>query len=122
MFEERRVNRSTQTHRALELQLVASAERAEFSSLTLSEQEGLLVAGTGEHGEVEEIAALSPHVVGEAQLWHGRVNTSFGDRIVTIIVVDTPDGPLYLSGVGGSVSHIVPELMLSSGGVSRILS
>jgi len=122
MFVERRLNRSTEMHRALELQLQASAERAGFSSLVLVEEQGLLVAGAGERGLFDQIAAISPQVARERELWHGTVPAELGDQLLTVAAVRSPLGSLYLSGVGGKRSAIVPELGRSAQGVCRILA
>jgi hypothetical protein len=122
MFVERRRNRSTETQKALELQLEASAERAGFCSLVLVEEQGLVVAGAGERALFEEIAAISPQVARARELWHGTVPTEAGDQLLTIAAVRSASGPLWLSGVGGKRSAIVAELGRSGQGVCRILA
>lgn len=118
---ERRRNRSNRPGTALSFQLAASARRARFSSMVLSEELGLVVANSGDASESEEIAALSPQIAGDCDLWHGRINTSLGQRTVTIAAVNSPHGRLFLSGVGGTHAAIIPELRRSSQGVCRIL-
>ena len=122
MAAERRVNRSNQLSTALRHQLNASASRARFSSIVLAEDQGLVVANSGDDSESEEIAALSPQIARNCDLWHGRVATSFGERMVTIAAVPSPHGRLFLSGVGGHRASIISELRQSSQGVCRILA
>lgn len=122
MLQERRVNRSKMTSTALELLFSASASRAQFDSLVLAEEHGLLVAGAGDGAETEEIAALSAMVASECDLWHGKLETTAGAKKVTITVVDSPEGRMYLAGVGGQQARIVPELMHSYRGVRRIMA
>jgi hypothetical protein len=121
MAAERRRNRSNQLSTALRYQLNASASRARFSSMVLAEDQGLVVANSGNDSESEEIAALSPQIANNCDLWHGRVATSFGERTVTIAAVASPHGRLFLSGVGGNRASIISELRQSSKGVCRIL-
>lgn len=121
MIAERRVNRSNRTSTALGYQLAASARRARFSSMVLGEELGLVVANTGDPNESEEIAALAPQIARDCDLWHGRIHTSAGERMVTIAAVRSPHGRLFLSGVGGNRSAIISELRRSGQGVCRIL-
>ena len=122
MSAERRINRSNEMPKALELQLVASSERAQFNSLSLAEEHGLLVAAAGDPAEWDEIAALSPHIAGHSSLWHGQVRTSEGPKLLTVALVESDQSRLYLAAVGGRLSAIVPELLLSCKGVHRILA
>jgi len=122
-MRERRVNRSNNTDTALKLQLAATAQRARFSSLAVVEELGFVVASTGPKEEAEEIAALTPIIAGESELWHGKVRTVDGDALVTIKALDYSDSrPLYLSAVGGDHSVIVRELSHGGAGVCRILA
>lgn len=122
MAAERRVNRSNQLSTALRYQLDASARRARFSSMVLAEDQGLVVAASGNDPESEEIAALSPQIARNCDLWHGRVATSFGERTLTIAAVRSDHGRLFLSGVGGNRANIISELRHSGRGVCRILA
>jgi hypothetical protein len=119
---ERRQNRSGELSEALGLQLASSATRAKFSSLVLAEEMGLLVAGSGDAGELEEIAALAPLLAGQSRYWQGRVETAAGLRMVSVAKVDTALGVFYLSGVDGKIPAIWAELRLGSRGVARIVS
>ena len=80
-----------------------------------------MVAGAGDGQELEEIAALTPLIVGDGRYWQGRVETSGGIRLVTVARVDTSLGTFYLSGVEGKVSAIWAELRQGSRGVARIV-
>jgi hypothetical protein len=121
MFSERRRHRSNHLSTALHYQLAASAQRARFHTLVLGEEQGLVVAEAGPGAESEEIAALAPQIAGGSDLWHGRVTTSRGERVVTIAAVSSPHGRLFLSGVGGNRAAIISELRRSGEGVTRIL-
>lgn len=119
---ERRQNRSQDLSEALGLQLASSATRAKFSALVLAEEMGLLIAGAGDAGELEEIAALAPLLAGQSRYWQGRVETEAGLRMVSVTRVDTALGVFYLSGVEGKIPAIWAELRHGSRGVARIVS
>ena len=123
MRMERRVKRSHNVHEALELQLVASMERAGFTSVILAEDQGFPVAGAGSVRDSEEIAALAPGLVPGKKLWQGRIAIDNGpEKLVTITPLETEVGQLYLCGVGGDASKVLTELSLSCQGVHRILA
>ncbi len=121
-MRERRTNRSNHTDTALQLQLAATAKRGQFSSLAVVEELGFVVASAGPRSEAEEIAALTPIIAGDCELWHGKVRTASGETLVTIKALDFDSGPLYLSAVGGDHSSIIRELSQSGAGVCRILA
>ncbi len=122
MHCERRQNRSQDLGLALELQLCSTAERASFGSLVLAEERGLMVAGAGKNDELEEIAALAPLLAGTSRFWQGRVDTTMGNRLITVVRVETALGTFYLSGTDGNIISIWSEMRHSSRGVARIVS
>ena len=122
MFEERRINRSNEIHQALRFLLSASASRAHFHSLVLSNEDGLLIADTGNQESNEELAALSPQLTSESTFWQGVVDTQTGSKFVTVTCIPTDCGPVYLSAVGGFDPGIKWELFNSGRSVKRILS
>ena len=122
MHEERRVRRSQDLSEALELQIAATVQKAHFNSLALAEECGFLVAGCGNSEEIQELAALAPHLAGESRFWQGQATTSSGEHRLSVALVDSPLGKLYLCGVGGSIGSIWSELRQSCQGVTRIMS
>ncbi len=122
MQQERRKNRSQDLSEALTLQIAATVERANFKSLALSEECGLLVAGWGEFEQVQELAALAPYLAGESRYWQGCAETLVGERRLSVALIETPLGRLYLCGTGGAIGSIWTELRTSGLGVARILS
>ena len=122
MHCERRQKRSQDLSEALELQLFSTVERANFSSLVLAEERGLMVVGTGKGEELEEIAALAPVLAGQSRFWQGRVETAAGQRLITVVRVDTALGTFYLSGTEGKITSIWSEMRHGSRGVARIVS
>lgn len=122
MHEERRVNRSCDLSEALQLQIAATVKKARFSSLALAEECGLLVAGCGDSSTVQELAALAPYLAGESRFWQGRAETNDGEHRLSVALVETPLGKLYLCGADGTIGAIWTELKNTSYGVTRILS
>ena len=121
--EERRTNRSDNIFCALELQLAATARRARFSSIVLTEEQGLTVASTGNAGEVEEIAAMSPQLAPGGRIWQGKIrNDDGGSRLVTVAPIQSDTSKLFICAVGGNSSIITSALLRGGQGVKRILS
>jgi hypothetical protein len=71
---ERRKNRSSSSGVAAQLYLEALAARCRLTDLVLSDESGLLVAGTSSTGDADEIAAMTPFFGGRASAvpWHDR--------------------------------------------------
>jgi len=123
MSEERRENRSDNIYKALELQLSATARRARFSALVLTEDQGLTVAASGDVDKVEEIAVLSPKLAPGSRFWQGNIRSSDGsNRSVTVAPVETGAGHLYLCALGNVSATAIAELQLSGRGIDRILA
>jgi len=122
MQQERRVNRSDNLLEALSHLLTATAKRAHFTSLTLTEGQGITVAEIGDAGEAEDIAVISPQLAPGARFWQGIVKTADGRKRVTVAPISTDEGPLFLCAVGGMRSAIASELLRSGMGVCRILA
>ena len=121
--EERRQSRSDNLYKALELQLASTAQRARFSSVILTEAQGVTVASTGDAGELEEIAALSPQLAPGGKFWQGRIKSEDGSsRLFTVAPIVTESGKLYLCAVGGTGSLITTSLLMGGRGVDRILA
>jgi hypothetical protein len=121
MLEERRRNRSYNTHEALGLQLASCATRAQLSSLILAEDQGLPVATAGKIEEAEEIAAMAPSLARDSGCWHGSIQTAEGIKRVTVCPVPTELGRLFLCAVGGGGRTTDTELIRGGAGVRRIL-
>ncbi len=123
MTDERRRKRSCNTQQALDLQLAATVERGGFSSVMLTERQGIPLAAAGNVSADEEICVLAPRLVPGNRLWQGRVAIDNGpERLVTIAPIKTDVGHLYLCGVGGVSSAVMAELLHGSRGVHRILA
>jgi hypothetical protein len=121
--QERRVSRSDNLYEALELQLAATARRARFTSIILTDEQGLTVASCGNAGEAEDIAVLSPQLAPGGSLWQGKIRSGEGmNRLVTVAPFNSDAGRLFLCAVGGIGSCITSELLMGGRGVSRILA
>jgi hypothetical protein len=122
MQVERRVRRSQEMGQALELQIAATVKRARFESLALAEECGFLVAGSGDPEMIQEMAALAPHLAGNSRYWQGNAPITKGEQRLSVALVQTPLGKLYLCGVGGKIGTIWSELRQGCQGVTRIVS
>lgn len=118
----RRKERSTCIYEALHLQLAASAKRARFSSMVLSDDLGLVVASYGNPKVSEHIAALSPKLAMGHKTWHGRLKTNRGDVLLSVAPIRYNDTTLYLSATEGTGAVVPKELFTSGQGVLRILA
>ncbi|GEM_PF-1956572 len=122
MHEERRKNRSPDLSEALALQIAATVQRGQFKSLALAEECGLLVAGWGESEQVQELAALAPCLAGDSRYWQGHASMTSGEHRLSVVLIETLLGKLYLCGTGGAIGSIWTELRTSGIGVARIVS
>jgi hypothetical protein len=122
MQRERRANRRDNILEALGHLLDATARRAHFSSITLTEGQGITVAAVGDTAEAEDIAVISPRLAPGARLWQGIVETADGNKRITVAPVSTDEGPLFLCAVGGMRQAIAAELLRGGVGVCRILA
>jgi hypothetical protein len=119
---ERRINRSDDVQVALAFQLAASQERARFSSIALSDELGTVIAAAGDKQVCEHMAALSPIVVDDQDLWKGSVKTETGDVRAYVKPVVVSGCTLYLSAAEGKRLAVNRELSTSGEGVARILA
>ena len=122
LSQNRRKNRSENILDALGYQLAASAKRAKFSAMVLADNNGLVIADTGDTGMCEEMAALSPVLARNRKPWHGPVNTEIGSVRLTVAPIRVQDMQFYLSASEGKEAHLISREMVTSGqGVNRIL-
>jgi hypothetical protein len=102
MPSERRKNRSSSPDVAAQLYLEALAARCNLSDVVLSDESGLLLAGTSSSGEAEEIAALTPFFGdGSASVpWHERSAESMVTHLSEVYI-----GPArcFLLALGGRI-------------------
>ena len=122
MQTERRINRSDNLFEALGLQLAATARRAGFTSLVLTEGQGIPVASIGQSPELEEVAALAPSLAPGARPWQGTLRSTEGPQVVTVMPLSTGDGPVFLCAAGGRGSEVAEDLLHAGLGICRILA
>jgi hypothetical protein len=118
----RRIRRSDNVTKALSLQLKAAAERANFDSIVLGDDLGMVVAEAGKRKRNEQLAALSPILSPAFVSWRGQVKTRRGNVLVSIAPMQIGNSRLYLTATGGDTNAISRELFKSGLGVARILS
>lgn len=118
---DHRDDRSDDVMEALSLQLKATAERANFDSIVLGDDLGMVLAEAGDSNDNEELAALSPILVPELVSWRGQVKTKNGKKRVSIAPMCIGDSRLYLTATGGDAKNVSRELFKSGLGVARIL-
>lgn len=115
---ERRVERSAQLDRALELMLRAHRERGEFDALVLATTDGIVVASDGPRLDCEELAAYAP------LLARGRALALDPRRLrgVTVHAFVVGRQELLLAIRGGTSDEVRAAVALASmQGVTRIL-
>ena len=116
-----RGKRSNDVMEALSLQLKSAAKRANFDSIVLGDDLGLVLAEAGDSNDNEELAALSPILVPELVSWRGQVKTKKGKVRISIAPMRIGDSRLYLTATGGDAKSVSRELFKSGLGVARIL-
>lgn len=119
---ERRHRRSDNICEAIEMQLMASAERAAFGPMVVGDASGFMIASSGNRNLCEQMAAMSPSLVKGFRTWHGRVLTEKGEVRLSVSPFRFDDSLLYISALGGVGPEIPRELFMSGLGVVRILS
>jgi hypothetical protein len=117
----RRINRSCDVQTALSFQLSATAERAEFTSIVLADENGLVMASSGNPDVCEHMAALSPILSAKMRLWHGELETNRGKVQMSVAPLRVEGNLLYLAAAEGRKSYITKELFFGGRGVTRIL-
>ena len=118
---DHRVERSDDITEALSLQLKAAAERANFDSIVLGDDLGMVLAEAGDSIDNEELAALSPILVPDLVSWRGQVQTENGKKRVSIAPMRVGNSRFYLTATGGDAKNVSRELFKSGLGVARIL-
>jgi hypothetical protein len=119
---ERRMNRSEDVQVALAFQLAAAQERAQFSSIALSDELGTVIAAAGDKSVCEHMAAFSPIVVNNTKTWKGSVLTGAGKVRAYVKPVVVGSCTLYISASDGKWMSVNRELDKSGVGVRRILA
>jgi hypothetical protein len=117
----RRINRSNDVQTALSLQLAATAERAQFSSIVLADENGLVMASLGDPDVCEHMAALSPILSAEMKLLHGEMETVKGVVQMSVAPLSVDGNLLFIAAAEGRKSDITKELFFGGRGVTRIL-
>lgn len=119
LFEERRQRRSSDRFLALRYQLEHTREKGSLEALVLADEEGLLVASSGDASICAELGAVAP-LVANAVMGMPMPPLLRGAE-VAIRPLHVYGQRLYLASVGGGVARDV-HLQSSRCGVQRILA
>lgn len=118
-FPDRRERRSDELHLALRYQLETSRASAALDALVLADEEGLVIASSGDEGLCEELGAFAPFAC------RARIKmplpTSLEEGDISYEMVKVHGQQLFLAGLGGNVAREA-HLTRSREGVERILS
>lgn len=115
---ERRIRRSQDPYRALCLQLESSRLQGELDAVVVAIDNGLLVAGAGEHSICEALGAVAPLMGSES--FNGRLPRALEGQNVDVCTVSLEGETVYVASVGRVAGD--EWLQQSVGGVRRILS
>jgi hypothetical protein len=116
---ERRARRSQEQRVALTYQLETTRERGHMAALTLTDEDGLLLAWAGESTVCEELGAVAPLIARGAPV---RIQSykANNDEVV-VRAIECFGEPLFLASIGGGIAR---EALLSHSarGIQRILT
>lgn len=119
LFEERRQRRSSDRFIALRYQLEHTREHGNIEALVLADDEGLVVASSGDASTCAELGAIAPLVARSAMGM--PMPPLLRGAEVAIRPVRIYGQSLYLASVGGGVARDA-HLSTSRNGVQRILA
>lgn len=118
LFEERRQRRSSDRFLALRYQLEHARERGGIEALVLSDEEGIIVASSGDASTCAELGAIAP-LMAKSVMGMPMPPLLRGAE-VAIRPLEIYGQSLYLASVGGGVARDA-HLSTSRAGVKRIL-
>jgi len=103
MHAERRKNRSSSAGTAAQLYLEALAERCQLRGAVLSDDGGLLVAGTSSRGEADTLAAMAPFLAeGSYEDPLGLFDEATGGEVPRVSELSMGSARCFLVILGGS--------------------
>jgi hypothetical protein len=120
-YTNRRERRSNECGTALRFQLESTRKNADLEAVTLSDNEGLLLACAGEDELCEELGAVAPILAhcAPGQLSVSSAHSNFEE--VSVRAIDYFGQSLYLASLGGG-TNVQRVLARSAEGVQRILT
>ena len=122
MYVERRCRRSSQPSLALAYQLQSCAERAGLQAMLLSDEDGLLVAGSTWTAEgSEEMAAVLPYLARGGEFAGILLGEGSVGHAVQVKPFRAEDTGLFLCAVGKAGEGVGREIDTAIAGVRRIL-
>ena len=119
LFEERRSRRSQHREIALGLQLEHVRDHGRMEALVLADEDGLILAMSGDGAVCRELGAIAPLMARSA--FGMPMPPLLRGAEVAVRAVNVHGQPLFLASVGGGVAR---DALLSHSmrGVHRILS
>lgn len=118
-LQDRRQHRSSDRSEALQYQLEHSREHGGLEAMVVADDQGLVVAGAGEPGVVEELGAIAP-LMSRAILGMPLPPMLRGGEVV-VRPIQMYGQDLFVACMGGGVARNA-LLNNSISGVKRILS
>jgi hypothetical protein len=118
MDTDRRTNRSHFPGEALTLALAATAERTGARAAVLADEDGLLVAGSGEGIELQWVAAFAPATGDLSGTRRETLHAITKGSPLHVAPIRIEGARLFFASVGGSLS----ELAHIEAAADRILS
>jgi hypothetical protein len=119
IFDDRRQRRSADRYVALRYQLEYTRDRGSLEALVLADDDGLLIASSGDAAVCAELGAVAPLVV-QSALGMPLPPLLKGAE-VAVRPVEIYGQRLFLAAVGGNVARDA-HLTSSKTGVERILT
>lgn len=119
ILEDRRLRRSNDRFVALRYQLEHTRERGGIEALVLADDDGLVVASSGDSAVCSELAAVCPLMA--RSLMGMPMPPTLRGAEVAVRPVRVYGQDLYIGCVGGGVARDA-HLVHSKGGVERILA
>lgn len=115
---ERRARRSEQRDVALRFQIEHARDQARLEALVLADEDGIVVAESGDRAVCEELAAIAPLL---GRTLGMPMPPLLRGAEIAVRSVRVHGRPLYLASIGGTVAR---DALLSTSvrGVERILA
>ena len=119
---ERRIRRSNNTTRALSYQLEAARRAAGLEGMVIADDEGTMLAASGDLRSCDEVAARLAIVGRKVPEFHGVMFSDDASYSVSMKRFLIEDNELYMCAIGGHLAPRHSQMARSINGAHRILS
>lgn len=119
---DRRTKRSNVTTEALRLQLAACRSGSSLRGMVVSDQDGVVLASSGDEYACAEIAARLPLIGSRVAEFDGVLLSAQAGVPVKMSRISIDESDLYVCAIGGEANDRATGLSRSLGGTSRILA